>query len=221
MSRLLSHDEARRFYDRFGSKQDLQRLYEDPAIGVLLRHGGFEHATAVAEFGCGTGRLAERLLSRQLAAQATYVGLDVSETMVRLARTRLEPWGERARVVLSDGSPRLPLSDASADRLVSTYVLDLLGEDDIRAVLSEARRVLIPSGRLCLASLSFGRAPLSRLVCGLWTRVHALRPQLVGGCRPLHLAPLLRAGWRLLHDSTVCTLGLCTEVVVAAPADAA
>jgi ubiquinone/menaquinone biosynthesis C-methylase UbiE len=221
MSRTLSHEEARRFYDRFGSKQDLQRFYEDPALAVLLRHAAFEQATAVLELGCGTGRLAAQLLRDRLPAHATYVGLDVSATMITLARERLQPWSPRARVLASGGSPRLPLADASVDRLLSVYVLDLLAETDSRAVLAEARRVLVPTGRLCLASLTFGRTPLSRLVAGLWTRLFALRPQLVGGCRPIALAPLLGAGWRLEHDSTVCTFGLCTEVVVATHASGA
>jgi ubiquinone/menaquinone biosynthesis C-methylase UbiE len=215
MPRTLSHEEARRFYDRFGAKQDLQRLYEDPAIAVLLAHAGFEDASAVVEFGCGTGRLAERLLGERLGVHATYVGVDISETMVRLATTRLQRWGSRAQVHVVPGTPRVPLDDGAADRFLSTYVLDLLSEEDTRTMLSEAARVLTPTGRVCLASLTEGRGPASRLVAAAWKGLHALRPQLVGGCRPIRLAPFLGREWRVLHDSTVCTLGLCTEVLVA------
>lgn len=214
-ARTLSHREARAFYDRFGRKQDLQRIYEDPAIEVLLRHAAFESAHAVVELGCGTGRFAERLLRERLPAAATYLGIDLSRTMVALATSRLEPWADRAEVHLTEGSPRLPLGDGACDRFLSTYVLDLLAEDEIRATLREARRVLSPGGRLCLASLTFGQTPFSRFVCRAWTTLYSVHPRLVGGCHPLRLEPLLGSDWRVLHREVVCTFGICTEVLVA------
>ena len=214
-NRVLSHEEAKAFYDRFGRKQDLQRIYEDPAIEVLLEYASFQTACAVVELGCGTGRLAARLLEELLPEDSKYVGLDISKTMTDLARGRVAPWGDRARVQRTDGSPILPLSDGAFDRCLSTYVLDLLSEEDIRAALSEARRVLAPGGRLCLASLTFGQTLPSRLTCRAWTAIHSLSPRLVGGCRPLHLEEFIGSDWQILHREVVCTLGICTEVLVA------
>ena len=54
----------------------------------------------------------------------------------------------------SNGTVHFPLSDHSTDRLISSYVLDLLSDGDIRALFAEAHRVLMPGGRLCLASLT-------------------------------------------------------------------
>jgi len=218
MTRVLSHEQARAFYDAFGAKQDWQRFYEDPAVAILEHQGRFEEARAVVEFGCGTGRLAERLLRTRLPADATYLGLDVSPTMIRLGSAKLRPWADRARVQQTDGAPTLALPGGACDRLVSTYVVDLLSDDDIRQLLAEARRVLRPGGRLCLASLTFGQGALARGICRLWTTIHRLRPQLVGGCRPLALRGYLGSPWTVLHAETVCTLGLCTEVLVATPA---
>jgi ubiquinone/menaquinone biosynthesis C-methylase UbiE len=217
MSRTLSHQQAKAFYDRFGSKQDLQRVYEDPAVRVLEAHADFEHARAVVEFGCGTGRLARMLLERRLGPEATYLGLDISTTMVKLASERLARWADRARVEQTEGAPAVPLPNAQSDRFLSTYVLDLLSAEDARTVIAEAHRVLVPDGRLCLASLTFGQKVFSRAVCRLWTAVHGWRPGLVGGCRPIRLLDLLGGEWRLIHRDVVCTLGLCTEIVVAHP----
>jgi ubiquinone/menaquinone biosynthesis C-methylase UbiE len=211
----LSHEEARSFYDRFGTKQDIQRFYEDSAIEVLLRHARFESATAVVELGCGTGRLAERLLRERLPASAMYVGFDISDTMVGLARARVDPWKERARVQRTEGALPLPLPDGACDRFLSTYVLDLLSEEEIHATLHEARRVLVPGGRLCLASLTFGQTTPSRMICRLWTAIHSLRPRLVGGCRPLRLETFTGRDWQVFHREVVCTFGICTEVLVA------
>ena len=44
------------------------------------------------EFGCGTGRLAERLLHDHLPEQAIYTAVDISNTMFRLTRERLAQW---------------------------------------------------------------------------------------------------------------------------------
>ena len=91
----LSHAEARKAYDRIGPLQDSQAFYEDQATDVLLQHGAFNTAAAVFEFGCGTGRFAERLLRDFLPPAAHYRGVDVSPRMVDLARTRLNPYGAR------------------------------------------------------------------------------------------------------------------------------
>lgn len=109
---MLTRDEARRFYDRFGARQDSQAFYEDRALDALIRAGDFENARSVVEFGCGTGRLAARLLGELLPPSTTYVGFDLSATMVSLARERLRELGERVRVEPSDGSAGLPLPEA-------------------------------------------------------------------------------------------------------------
>ena len=158
----LSYAEAKRFYDRFGARQDRQAFYEDPAVDEMIAHSRLEAATAVCEFGCGTGRLAARLLADILPANATYLALDISDEMLRLATARLAPWAGRARVAQTAGAPQIPHGDAGFDRLISAYVLDLLSDDDIAALLAEANRVLRPGGLLCLAGLTFGTTQWSR-----------------------------------------------------------
>ena len=66
-------DDARRFYDRFGSKQDTQGFYENPALDDLLEHADFDHARSVLEFGCGTGSFARRLFKMVLPEDAHYL----------------------------------------------------------------------------------------------------------------------------------------------------
>jgi SAM-dependent methyltransferase len=213
---VLSIDQARAFYDRFGAKQDLQRFYEDPALDQLLANADLRTARAVVEFGCGTGRLAARMLDELLPADAVYFGYDVSETMVGLARARLARFGVRASIARSDGSARLPLATGSCDRFVCTYVLDLLARGDARAVASEAARVLARDGRICLTSLTRGTSPFSRILQSVWEAAWQLRPQLVGGCRPIELADSIGSRWRIQYREIVCTLGLCSEVLIAA-----
>ena len=211
----LSPGRARAIYDRIGSRQDTQGFYENPAVRLLLRHGDFEHARRIFEFGCGTGRVAAEVLSR--APGASYRGLDLSPRMVALARERLERFGPAAEVVASEGGPPAGEPAASRDRFLSTYVLDLLSEEEIGSTIAAAHRVLEPGGRLCVCSLTHGITPVSRLVVGIWERVYAHRPAWVGGCRPLELAGFLdREDWRILVDEKISAWGVPSEVLVAA-----
>ena len=215
-NRYLSPAEAKRFYDRLGSRQDWQGFYENPAINALIEHAGFDSAHSVIEFGCGTGTLAARLLREHLPAKATYLGADISSTMVSLAQERLKPWSERARIHQSDGSPRIAEPDHSFDRFVSTYVFDLLAPDFIDHLLSEARRLLVSEGKLCLVSMTFGRSPLSRAVCWGWKRLWRLSPSIVGGCHPVELSEYLRTDWwRPDYQTKVTSWGITSEVLVA------
>jgi SAM-dependent methyltransferase len=166
MARILTHDEAKVFYDRFGVRQDSQAIYEDRATAALIAHGDFAKARAVFEFGCGTGRFAELLLARHLPEDCSYRAVDISTTMADLARRRLARWGDRTEVRRTTGAMDVPAVEASCDRFIACYVLDLLGEDDIRALIAEARRLLVPSGLLCATGLTPGRSVPARLVMG-------------------------------------------------------
>ena len=214
--RFLTRDEVRAFYDRFGRKQDRQYWYESSATRDLRKHGGFETALAVFELGCGTGAFAAEVLAHELPQTAHYCGVDISSTMVELSRKRLERFGRRAEVLLTDGALKFVLPDASFDRFVTNYVLDLLSPEDIRQVLAEAYRLLKPGGCLCVVSLTCGRKGVARMVTWLWSAVHRLRPRLVGGCRPLQVQDFLAGErWRLDYQHVVTAFGVASEVVVA------
>ena len=214
--KTLSHKEARRVYDRIGAGQDTQAFYEDAATEDLVRHGEFGSASAVFEFGCGTGRFAQTLLREHLGATAIYRGVDVSPKMITLATQRLSDVGERARVTLTDGGPPATEGTDSFDRFVSNYVFDLLSEADIAAVLSEAHRMLRPGGLLCLTSLAPPRNALSRAIMGIWSLLHRLNPKLVGGCRPIDLRTIVAKGpWKLRHHRALAPFGVPSEVVIA------
>jgi ubiquinone/menaquinone biosynthesis C-methylase UbiE len=212
---VLTRSQAQAFYDRFGEKQDAQSFYEDAALADLIAHGAFEQAQRVFELGCGTGRFASRLLATHLSTSASYLGIDLSRTMINIAERRLTAYAERAKVIQTDGSPCFPLADHSVDRVVSTYVLDLLSEADIRQAISEARRVLVPGGKLCLASLTDGVTISSRIVCALWSQAFRLHAPLVGGCRPIRLDPLIdRRNWSIDYRNVVTQFEVPSEVLI-------
>lgn len=211
----LSRTQARDFYDRFGLKQDSQSFYEDRALDNMLAHAALDQAEHIFEFGCGTGRLACRLFTDYLQNNASYYGVDISAIMVGIARQRLTDYAPRAEVIQSEGELHFDLPDASQDRFVSTYVLDLLADPDIEILLREAHRLLRPQGRLCLVSLSRGYSPVSSLVAGVWALIYRLHARLVGGCRPLALSTYIQHDqWDVLHHLQLSQFAIPSEVLI-------
>jgi ubiquinone/menaquinone biosynthesis C-methylase UbiE len=191
--KTLSVAEARRTYDRIGKTQDTQAFCEDRATAELIAHLDLPSATSVVEFSCGTRRFSHDLLAHHLPSAASYRG---SSVMVRLASERLASFGARASVRLSEGGPPTDPSK-SCDRFVSNFVLDLLSSEDIEVVIREAHRMLRPGDLLGLSSLTFGFTTASRIVSWTWLKIHAPRPSVVGGCRPLELLNVLpETAWR-------------------------
>lgn len=203
--RYLTVAQARHVYDRIGRLQDVQAVVERPAIDDLVAHADFEGGRAVFEFGFGTGALARRLFEQH-------------PHMHELANRRLRAFADRVELRLSDGGVRLPFADGVFDRFLSSYVLDLLAPTEIDLVLAEAGRLLAPGGLLCLTSLTTGTSASTRAVARIWQSLWELRPELVGGCRPIRIADHLdQTAWSIHHHAVVARLGFSFEVVVAAP----
>ena len=218
MDRPLTAAEAKTFYDGFGTRQDRQGWYEDVAVDALVADGDFQHARHVVEIGCGTGRLAQRLLSTTLPRGCRYTGIDISDTMVALSSNRIAPWHDRATVLHCDVCAGLPLADGTADCIVSTYVLDLLAPADTTAVIAEGARVLAPGGLFCVAGWGPGKSRPQRLVAGLLSQLYRRNPRWLGGCRPVSLAPYFRARpntWLIVGDRAVSAYAVPSQVLIA------
>jgi ubiquinone/menaquinone biosynthesis C-methylase UbiE len=216
MTRQITWEEARDFYDKLGPREDLESRFQDRVFDVLVGASAFERAQSVFELGCGTGRFARRLFEQSLPAHARYVGVDVSGRMVELAGSKLEPWKDRTQVHQTHGELAFDHPPGSFDRFVATYVLDLLPEASIAAALAEAHRLLKPDGLLCTIDLTFGEAGLSSAVAKTWDYISGKFPAHLGGCRPIRLRDFLADdAWEVVHGETVTVLAVPSDVLVA------
>ncbi len=119
----------------------LQRFVRElPAVGDAL------------DLGCGDGRL-----TRELRAERV-TGADVSEVALARARGRLP---EAVFVHLAPDEP-LPFADAGFDLVLCAETLEHVR--DVQLLLSEARRVLRPGGRLAVTTPAHGRLTAARAV---------------------------------------------------------
>ena len=78
-------------------------------------------------------------------------------------------------------------------------------------------------GLLLLAGITWGYRDGWRtgLMTAVWEALYFLRPRTVGGCRPQHLAPYLRArGWTVVDERRTLPVGfpwMVSEVIAARP----
>jgi len=214
--KTLDIQKAKEFYDDFGEKQDKQSFYEDVALKTLLTGSQMESANRIFEYGCGTGRFASQILSENYASSSQYLGIDISDKMVSLAKQKLERIGSRAEVKISRGETSFENEDSTVDRFVSTYVLDLLDEETIRQILNEAKRILEPDGLLCLAGVTRGVGIFSKAAMKTWETIFRINASFVGGCRPIELLNYLQEDtWEILLHETIVSFGIASEVLIA------
>jgi ubiquinone/menaquinone biosynthesis C-methylase UbiE len=140
------------------------------------------------------------------------VGVDLSAPMLARTQRRLAAAGVARRNVCRANAISLPFDGAAFDILFNLYMIDLLLEDDVPAVLREFARVLRPGGRLIVLSM----AEQARLVNAIWMGLYRCSPVMTGGCRPLPVAEALAAnGWMIDGRELVSQGGFRSELIVA------
>ncbi len=122
----------------------------------------------VLEIGIGTG-----LNLRRYPEGTALTGIDVSPEMLRLARRRADMLKRRVDLRLGDAES-LEFPGESFDTVVFTFALSTIPDD--RRAIAEARRVLVPDGRLLVLDHGQGRGftrSLQRLSAFFTSRLYA------------------------------------------------
>jgi ubiquinone/menaquinone biosynthesis C-methylase UbiE len=128
----------------------------------LVAQACIEPGATVLEVGCGTGGVL--LPAKRAVPGATVVGLDPDPDALEVARRRARRAG--LALQLDRGyADRLPYADGSVDRVLSSFMLHHLPDDQQRAALREVHRVLVPGGRLHLVDFDGPpNGPVGRLI---------------------------------------------------------
>jgi ubiquinone/menaquinone biosynthesis C-methylase UbiE len=141
------------------------RLY-DPVLAMTMRERRWRDALAasagsgfVVDVGCGTG--AQSLALERLSGEGGRVlAVDGDPAALAIARSKAGASAVEWRVGLADS---LPVETGAADAVVMTLLLHHLDAAGKRAALAEARRVLRPGGRLCVADWGEPRGAVPQL----------------------------------------------------------
>ena len=99
-SRCLTPEEATPFYDRLGSGQDWQRLYESFAIRELIGHAAYRPGAVDIRVRVWNGDF-PLAYCKDIYPQTHAMWGSISTTLASPAQLRLKPWPGRARVYRS------------------------------------------------------------------------------------------------------------------------
>jgi len=120
----------------------------------LLDLAGVGPGQRVLDIGCGTGTQAIAALQR-VRPGGTVVGVDISARMLDAARRKAARRGLDIAFHRADAAA-LPFGDGAFDVVTITTVLHMVPESRRKECLREARRVLVPGGRLLLIDYAGG-----------------------------------------------------------------
>jgi SAM-dependent methyltransferase len=134
-------------FDEDASRR-VEEIYTTPDVieqrQTILRALALQRGERVIDIGSGPGLLACEMAAA-VGADGLVCGVDVSESMLALARARTPSAGSAPLDYQAAGAHTLPYEDAGFDVAVCTQVYEYV--DDVPAALLELGRVLRPGGR--------------------------------------------------------------------------
>ena len=130
-------------------------FYERPSNREALRGPMLERARKILDVGAGTGYLLSRLV-RATGEEQEIVAVDLSRQMLENSRSYLSKHGQLTeRIVFKQADCQsLPWEENTFDLYVSSYLFDLLPEQELRNALKEMERVLVPDGYAILITMT-------------------------------------------------------------------
>lgn len=131
-------------FSRAAGKYDAAAQIQATVRDALLSRCDENAVGQVLDLGCGTGLALQNL--HQHYRGATLIAADLAEGMLQVARAR-----HGDALWLAADAEKLPLADASIDRIVSSFALQWC--ESPAAWLNEIWRVLRPGGRAFIATL--------------------------------------------------------------------
>ena len=117
--------------------------------GLWNRFPHDRHFETILEIGCGYGRASINLSKGKNLSCSQYYGIDISEPLLRRLlyfKQAYDFYPSATFNIICNSAETLPLSDDSADLIISNAVLMHIEPEKVKALLLEVARVLKPGG---------------------------------------------------------------------------
>ena len=156
----------------------------------------------VLEIGFGKGATLLEML-KLVGEEGNVYGIDLTRKMVISAKKKLARAGLLKKVNLFEGDARtLPYNNSMFDAVYISSTLELFDTPDIPVVLKEIKRVLKPSGRLCVVSIPKEGRENSWSV-KFFELSHRIFPK-YSSCRPIYVEDSIKkAGFKILIQKVI------------------
>lgn len=160
----LGRPELTSKYDQVIAVMTRERRWRARLLAALAPAAG----ETIVDLGAGTGSMA--LLIKEAVPECHVIGVDPDPEVLAIARAKVEAAGRQVQFVQAAGEAPV-LSDAVADKVLSSLVLHQCTQAAKEGLLANAFRLLKPGGRLLIADYGLQRTPLMSM---LFRQVRAL-----------------------------------------------
>ena len=170
---VMSLPHSLRYDDKSGPLAAARRLAMGVPGQILVNTAAFTlpeelhigRGWRLLDVSCGRASLV-RVLAHRVRLDAAPVGLDASRDALTRARQDMEAEGGPPTLVAQGTTGSLPFADETFHLLLSAHSFRHLTDEELRAGLSEARRVLKPGGLF----LAWEFAPTPSGLLNRWNR---------------------------------------------------
>jgi ubiquinone/menaquinone biosynthesis C-methylase UbiE len=131
---------------------------------LILDGTALAPGTRLLDIGCGVGAVLGTLGAA--FPEVRLAGVDIGPEQIAAGRELLAARGLQADLRVADAR-QLPYPDDSFDHVWTMWFLEHLSESDAVAVLAEARRVLVPGGRITSIEADYATLKLGPLTAPL------------------------------------------------------
>lgn len=213
-TRHRSSQSTQSHYDSLSRWYDLLTTWSERSVRMAgLRMLDAQRGEAILEIGFGTGQ-AVLDLAKSVGDAGKVFGVDLSWGMVARARSKVASAGQSTRAALTHGDAnKLPYKAEIFDAIFMSFTLELFNDEEIKAVLSECRRVLKKGGRSCVIALL--RKDHANIITRIYDWAHSHFPAAID-CRPIFVRnEILHAGFHIEQAVEMTLWGLPVMLVIA------